>query len=547
MRKTMAISEPIVLGKVGENEVNKVLFPVRGWKELYGDGEFGLVALLPGENDPYPVPISEYTLNGEFVEWVIKSSDVAYDGRGKVELRYSVAIPDTTPVEYKRVKSVVYDTIIWDALGTNSLEPPEPWQPWIDDVEDKAVRAEDAAEYAEAAQGLAEDARDAAEDARDDARAAAEDAENAVNTAFGQITATATTLSPGTSATASFDPSTKVMSFGIPRGADGSGDGIWGQQNNQGAYLPTDLPGGTTLSKATILIGGFAFPLSMIEDKGSGAGYANLALFPPMKNITVESAAAGSTTYTTTSSTWADIYGGDASYLSELKYCDGNQTGNIPTAYPTSVTVNDDDTITLTFAESLNPNTATTRLTLGITLDTSSRGVIAVGNGIYSNGSSSVLAGTAVGNSGQNVLAVGQNVQNSGNSSIVAGIRNRNAGVRSIVAGSRSLNTQTDAAVFGRGHNTTGTNPGIAVMGNYSDLDSDTLFAVGNGADDDNRSNAMEVTKTGEILEGGTKLSNKYEAKGKATVSGNEYSITRKPLAITENGVTTTYYVADIT
>lgn len=241
MRKTMVTSEPIVLGKVGENEVNKVLFPVRGWKELYGDGEFGLVVQLPSENDPYPVPVAvsddDYRLNGEFVEWIVESSDLLYPGRGKCELRYSVAIPDTTPVEYKRVKSVVYDTIIWDALGTNSLEPPEPWQPWIDDVEDKAVRAEDAAEYAEDAKDAAEDARDDAKDYRDeaqeyasdaegyknDAQTAAQNAQGAVSTAFGQITATATTLSPGSSATASFDTSTKVMSFGIPKGDPGTG------------------------------------------------------------------------------------------------------------------------------------------------------------------------------------------------------------------------------------------------------------------------------------------------------------------------------------
>lgn len=290
---------------------------------------------------------------------------------------------------------------------------------------------------------------------------------------------------------------------------------IWGQQNNKGAYLPVDMAGETSLAKSTVLIGNFAFPLQMIEDKGSGSGYANLVLFPPLKNISIQSAPAGSTSYTTTSIVWSDIYGGDASYLLKFKYCDGNNTGEIPTAYPTAVTANDDGTVTLTFAETLNPDTATTRLTLGVTLDTNSRGAICVGNGIYSNGAPSLVVGTCVSNNGQNAVAAGQNVVNSGSDSIIGGRRNRNTANRSIVAGYLNKNTQTDAAVFGRGHDTTGTNAGIAVTGNYSNVGPATLFAVGNGSDEDHRANAFEVTKTGEILEGGTKLSDKYETKGR--------------------------------
>ena len=37
------------------------------------------------------------------------------------------------------------------------------------------------------------------------------------------------------------------------------------------------------------------------------------------------------------------------------------------------------------------------------------------------------------------------------------------------------------------------------------------------------------------------------ETRGKITIGGVEYVVTRKALTITENGVTTTYYVADIT
>lgn len=226
MRKTIVTSEVIVLGRQGEDQANKVLFPVRGWKELYGDGQFVVTALRPDENDPYPVTTHIYeedddssvTRCGVFVEWIVGAADVEIPGRGKVELAYYTS-------DDVRVKSVVYHTVIYDALGQNSLTPPEPWESWVDDVREAGADAIQAAEDAAASAEGASQAADDASDSADDARQAAEEAAGAVSTAFSQITATATTLSPGSPATASFNPSTKVMSFGIPRGQDGSGSG----------------------------------------------------------------------------------------------------------------------------------------------------------------------------------------------------------------------------------------------------------------------------------------------------------------------------------
>lgn len=59
----------------------------------------------------------------------------------------------------------------------------------------------------------------------------------------------------------------------------------------------------------------------------------------------------------------------------------------------------------------------------------------------------------------------------------------------------------------------------------------------------DNRPKINSVTLTGNKTASDLSL----ETRGKITISGTEYSVTRKPLAITENGITTTYYVADIT
>lgn len=62
---------------------------------------------------------------------------------------------------------------------------------------------------------------DALEELKTDAAAAAEAAEDAAE-ALDNISATANTLSPGSSATATYNPSTQVFTFGIPTGATGA-------------------------------------------------------------------------------------------------------------------------------------------------------------------------------------------------------------------------------------------------------------------------------------------------------------------------------------
>lgn len=211
MRKTIVTSEVIVLGRQGEDGANKVLFPVRGWKELYGEGQFVVTALRPDENDPYPVtthiyeeddPYPVVSRHGVFVEWIVGSADVEIPGRGKVELAYYTS-------DDVRVKSVVYHTVIYDALGQNSLTPPEPWESWVDDVREAGAAAV-------SSKDIAVTAAQAAEDARDAAQAAAGD--------FQGITATASTRDPGQAATVAVTHGAGGLynfAFGIPKGAKG--------------------------------------------------------------------------------------------------------------------------------------------------------------------------------------------------------------------------------------------------------------------------------------------------------------------------------------
>ena len=86
----------------------------------------------------------------------------------------------------------------------------------IDAAESAAISAASASQYnanMEAIYGSLQDAKTAANNAAAAANTAASNLNN--------MTATATTLAAGASATASYNPSTGVMTFGIPRGATG--------------------------------------------------------------------------------------------------------------------------------------------------------------------------------------------------------------------------------------------------------------------------------------------------------------------------------------
>ena len=114
-------------------------------------------------------------------------------------------------------------------------------------AKEDADRAEQARDDAETAQGRAEEAQESAERAKDDAETSERNASESERKAKGYaetasekadaitgLTAQVTTLPEGSSATASYNPETGVMSFGIPKGKDGT-NGIDGDDG----YSPT--------------------------------------------------------------------------------------------------------------------------------------------------------------------------------------------------------------------------------------------------------------------------------------------------------------------
>lgn len=140
----------IPLGRQGENEVTTVLFDVSGWAEQYGEGTFTLAHQRCKDGDGY---VRETTLDGDTLEWVITNVDVAYAGRGKLQLTYTVG--DAV------AKSVLYDTKVERSLD-ESESVPDPWKNWVDQIEeaseDAVQAAEDASESETNASGSASDA-----------------------------------------------------------------------------------------------------------------------------------------------------------------------------------------------------------------------------------------------------------------------------------------------------------------------------------------------------------------------------------------------------
>ena len=156
--------------------------------------------------------------------------------------------------------------------------------------------------------------------------------------------------------------------------------------------------------------------------------------------------------------------------------------------------------------------------------------------------SSSFYAGQMVG--GGNGLAnviVGQNVF-SPNGNVVAMIA------------AQSYNTGNGNAIFGRYHNvnknrwfvsgtghdtTNGRSEAGAVVGQYSDITPKTIFAVGNGSNQLNRSNAFEVT------DNDTKISNIVATAKQIVFDGGDYDNLAPTLVAANWGTNTNWSFAD--
>jgi len=163
---------------------------------------------------------------------------------------------------------------------------------------------------------------------------------------------------------------------------------------------------------------------------------------------------------------------------------------NGATFYPDSSPDDPNNPIVITLAETANPDTTITQLRMFGTM--TSYASAHIGNGVTSLGSggrSLMLGGGITKNGGNDHCMVGQYLYATGNGNTLLG--------RYIIA------RKNRGFFTGTGHD--GTNAraeAVAVMGQYSLITPKTLFALGNGTNATNRSNAFE------IAENDTKISN---------------------------------------
>lgn len=114
--------QSIDVGRQGENLARNIIFSLTDLIEDYGNGTATLVCLRPSDQVPY---VCETSQNGDLLTWTPTSTDTAYAGGGKCELRWVVG--ETL------AKSIVYNTTILPSI-TGAEGVPSPYQSWYDAI-----------------------------------------------------------------------------------------------------------------------------------------------------------------------------------------------------------------------------------------------------------------------------------------------------------------------------------------------------------------------------------------------------------------------------
>lgn len=112
----------IDIGRQGENLARNIYFDLSDLIDNYGEGTATLVHMRPSDNAPY---ICEAERAGNFLIWAPTSTDTAYPGAGKCELRWVVG--ETL------AKSIIYTTTIAPSI-TGAGEVPSPYKSWYDAI-----------------------------------------------------------------------------------------------------------------------------------------------------------------------------------------------------------------------------------------------------------------------------------------------------------------------------------------------------------------------------------------------------------------------------
>ena len=152
---------------------------------------------------------------------------------------------------------------------------------------------------------------------------------------------------------------------------------------------------------------------------------------------------------------------------------------------PDSSADNSSKNIIITTESSINPDAATSTIRVYPT----------------GSGASNLYLGQAVGGNGTCSVVIGQRVfSESGNANILIGGSIYNNGSGNAIFGRQHINKKGRVFLTGTGHDTTNAKDNdVAVMGKWSNISSDTAFAVGNGTSQTNRLNILELKSNGRL------------------------------------------------
>lgn len=271
--------------------------------------------------------------------------------------------------------------------------------------------------------------------------------------------------------------------------------GRLGQMSNStGVYSPK------TINPASIGKGSFL----LTEASGTNLGSKSLAVSTGTGITLKTAAAAGATQYTVANNYANRII--CASAIGATVAVD-EETAATNYATITSVTINGQS---FTPDSSANSSTNNIIITVDRTINpdkslSSVRVYFDEGTG---NGFSNLFVGQAVGGKGGASVVVGQKVfSSSGNACAIVGADMYNTGNGNALFGRQHISRKNRSFLAGTGHDTTNAKSEcVAALGQWSDISSDTAFAIGNGTSHTARSNLFEIKNDGTIYVNGTKL-----------------------------------------
>ena len=116
----------ICIGKQGENLATRIDVDVTPWKMEYPTGIISLFVVPPVGNG-YLAALEE---NGNTVRWLIRDTDTASIGNGKMELILKDA--DGTVIK----SATAYTACVPSILSSEPSDPPEAIRPWVEQILD---------------------------------------------------------------------------------------------------------------------------------------------------------------------------------------------------------------------------------------------------------------------------------------------------------------------------------------------------------------------------------------------------------------------------